>query len=404
MTGATRPRRSFWGLLAVLIAVAFARPADGADTDLDRVLAALKRRQDQATVIRIRAEGTLFVPRGSGTAQFGNATLRLPTDAVSPPNDIKIEKKQDFLIDYPNRRFRQLYSENQDGKFESWILAYDGEKSYGTKIDIPIDQADGLRPSKMSINSGGKHIEFFNSFEWPYFLSQGFILTKQGQKYYWSDLRVPIEPEEIYLFGRETFGGQACAVLRTFPIGQKGSESCNEYRVAIDDGAVRQTTFLVGGKKKFEITIDYRWEGDRLAPTRWTHESFAAKSPKVAKWESFTVTRVEFDPPVSNGTFTLTPEAGTVVKEKQFPDEWDQYTFVPEKDAKTRVYRADESGRLVEGELVGGEFKPRRRYLWWVIGGGIGLLVLTAVGIVYRTRRRRTTPFPAGPPEPTGEP
>jgi hypothetical protein len=370
--------------------VALPEIAFGGEGDLERVLARLKRQQDAAKAVRFRVEGKRFVPKGGYSEYFGPNS---PDDnSIRPPQDETIEQKQDFLLDFRGGRYRRVYEDVIDGQRGTWIDVLDGKKLYGSKIDVPIDQAEGVLPASISIVSGGDHVNIFNSPWWPYFQSQGFILTRWDRPYYYHNFRPPIDAENVFVHRQETVRGRACDILQTFPVGPKKSAGYFEYAIDREDGSVRRAILWVGGVKDVDIHIDYRRAGNRMVPTRWTNERYTAKARRPWNTETMTVTAIDYDPATDESRFSLTPQAGAIVKERQLRNgpitDWDQM-----KDERTTTYRADESGRLVEGELVNGEFRPRRRYLWWLLGG-FGLLALLAGWVTYRRVRSRRSPAP----------
>ena len=386
------------GLLGLIVA-ALPGFAAGAESDLDRILARLQRQQEAAKAVRIRAEGTRFIPKGGYTEASGSD----PGVAVRPPQDVTTPLKQDLLLDFRGGRYRHVYENNIWDERGTWIQVFDGKKIYGSKIDVPIDQAEGLRPNMMGIISGGDQINKFILGEYPYLLSQGFILTNMDQSYYWHNFKPAIDRENLFVHRQDTVRGRPCDILQTFPAGPKQQAHQYEYAIDREDGSVRRMIYWVWGKKDTEIVIDYRRAGDRMIPTGWTFERFPVRSdkpwkPVPYKSETMTVTAVDLDPAADDSRFGITVQPGTVVEERQYPNGPVRLDQV--KTEKLTTYQADESGRLVEGELVNGEFKPRRPWLWWLVGGLVLLLVLAA-GITYRRLRARRSPAaPPGPPVP----
>ncbi len=161
---------------------------------------------------------------------------------------------------------------------------------------------------------------------------------------------------------------------------------------------MRRWVYRIGGQKDTEIAIDYRRAGDRMVPTRWTFERFVVRldkpwKPHAWKSETMTVTAVDLDPVVDDSRFRITVQPGTVVEERRYPNGPVRLDEV--QTEKVTTYRADESGRLVEGDVVNGEFRPRRPWLWWEVGGLV-LLVVLGAGFTYRRARSRRSP--AAPP------
>jgi hypothetical protein len=385
-----RVRALVWlGLFGLAVCLALPETALGGEGDLDRIVANLQRRQEQVTRFRLRAEGTRFVPKGAESDNFLPPT---PGDkSVRPPADEVTELKQEFALDYATRRYRHAYQEVWDGKLESWIRVFDGAKIYGSKLDIPIDEMAGARPGSMSIISGGEQRFLFISSWWPYFMSQGYILTSLRQAYRDHDLRVPIDRENLFVVRQDVFRGQLCDIVRTFPEGPKKTEAYYEYALARDDAAVRRMTHWLGDRKVIEITIDYTTRYGRSVPTAWVNEWYGGKTRRVWKSEKLQVKVCEINPPLGDELFVLTPRAGAIVKGREAPSG----PVMATKDDKetVRYYQADEEGRLIEGDLIDGQFRPRTWYFWWWIGGA-SVLVLVA-GFVYRRvrsgRRAQTT-------------
>lgn len=382
------------GLLVLTGVVVSPGFSPGADKEVERVLALLQRQQDGAKVVRIRAEGKKFTRKG-GLSEF----VASYKDTIRPPEDVTVDLKQDFLLDFRGGRYRRVYQDvyDIDGKVHTWIQVFDGKKVYGSRIDVPVEQAEGLRPARMTVISGGDHVNSFNSPWWPYFLSQGFILTRSGvSKYYWHNFRPPIDAENLFVHRQEAVRGRACDILQTFPEGPKKDSVFFEYAIDREDGTVRRAILRVGGGvKDVDIHIDYRRAGERMVPTRWTNERYTAKSSKPWQTETITVTAVDLSAEVEDTRFVLTPQAGTIVKEEQYPN--GPINILENKVEKTATYQADESGRLVEGELVNGEFRPYRGWFWWLIGGLLLLVLFT--GLTYgRVRSRRSPAAPPGSP------
>lgn len=141
--------------------------------------------------------------------------------------------------------------------------------------------------------------------------------------------------------------------------------------------------------------IDYRTSNGRMVPMRWTYQRFVVRSDKPwkavpYKSETMIVTAVDLDPAADDSRFSITVKPGTIVEERRYPN-GSSIRMDEVKTEKVTTYRADESGRLVEGELVNGEFQPRRPWLWWLVGVMVVLAVLAA-GITYRRARGRRSP------------
>lgn len=387
--------RSVIGFLLVAAVVA-PGPAAG-DTDLDRVVANLQKRQEQVTGFRVRVEGTRFVPKGGETDHA--PPMHADQPPVWPLTDQTTELKQEFTLDFAAKKHRLLYEERCGDKFDSWIRVLNGGKLYGSKLDIPIDQMAGVRPESMSIVSGGEQVHIYTSRWWPYFMSHGYVLTSLTQPYRTHDPRVPIDRENLFVHRQEVFRGQPCDILRTFPSGPKKAEQFYEYAIGRDDAVVRRMTHWLGDRKVIEMTIDYARAGGRPVPTGWVNEWYADTTRRVWMSEKLQVKVCEPNPALSDESFTLTPKPGAVVKGREA-------TSGPVRSAKdtaetVRYYQADEAGRLVEGELVDGQFRPRKRSVWWWVGGG-GLLAVLAAALVYRRIRSGGRPAADPPPNATG--
>lgn len=388
------------GLCALIGGLALPQRASGVESDLERVLAHLRRQQDATKVVHFRVEGKRVVAKGRESESFGPAK---PGDkSPRPPQDTVTELKHDFLFDFPGRRFRRIYQDVIDDKPGTWIQVFDGKKSYGSKIDVPIEQAEGLRPEKMSIIAGGDKVQLFNSWYWPYFLSQGFILTRMDHAFYWHDFRPTIDAENVFVHRHDTLRGRACYVLQPFPVGPKQSAHLYEYVIDREDGSVRRMTHWIGGKKKLEIVIDYHRADDRVIPTRWTNEWFEPEGGKLWRSETMTVLAADQYLTADDSRFGLTAQAGAIVKEYQFPN--GQTNLLKNKVEKSSTYQADESGRLIEGELVDGKFRPRRRWLWWLVSGVAAVALLVGMMAYRRVRSRKVPTAAAGAPSEGGTP
>lgn len=381
----TRTGRRAVSLVGASLVIPFVAPlalSHGPQGDLDRAVSHLRRQQDQTKVVRIRAEGDRVIVRGA----YSDLALGPPEKLPRPPEDEHTELKQDFLLDFHGRRYRRAYQEIQAGKLASWVQVFDGKKTYGSKIDLPIERAADVRPTRMSIISGGDKVNWFTSEWWPYFMSQGFILTAADRHYYWHDIRPPLDRENLFMRGSENAGGRTCEVLRTFPLGSKQNAQDFEYAIDQEDGSVRRMTLRIGEKKEAEIRMSYRRAGERMVPVRWVNEWASTRSQKVWRSETMKVTAVEYASAVDDQTWTLMAEPGTIVQERQYPS--GPINILDNKVEKTTTYQADDSGRFVEGEVVGGTFRPRRPYLWWAAGGVVLLALLVGWGL-----RRRAKPL-----------
>jgi hypothetical protein len=381
------------GLLG-LVAATLPGFAAGAESDLDRVLARLQRQQDSANAVRIRAEGKRFVPKGGYTEVAPGQDGR-----VRPPEDETTPLKEDWLLDFRSGRWRIVSESDAFGRRGPWLQVFDGKKVYGSKLDVTFDEAEGVRPNRMGIISGGDHINNFLIGEYPYFLSQGFILTNMNQSFYWHNFKPSLDRENLFVHRQETVRGRPCDIVQTYPAGPKKQEHQYEYAIDREDGSVRRWIYWTWGKKDTEIVIDYRRAGDRMVPTGWTFQRFVVRSdkpwrPVPYKSETLTVTAVDLDPVADDSRFRITVQPGTIVEERHYPN-GASVRLDEVKTERVTHYRADESGRLVEGELVNGEFRPHRPWLWWIIGG-LALVAVFAAGITYRKVRARRSP--AAPP------
>lgn len=398
-----RSARRFYqtGLLVLTWVLVAPGSAPGADKELERVIALIKRQQDNVKVVRIRAEGKRVINKRNDWRPPTASEVEVKKGPLSGAE--KIDLKQDFLLDFQGRRYRHTYEDVIVGERGTWVQVFDGKKVIGSKIDVPIDQVEGIPVGSMSIYSGGDRIDSFLSQWWPYFASQGFILTNCDHHYYWHNIRPPIDAENLFILGSVGVDGRACDVVRTFPVGPKPSAQFYEYAIDREDGSVRRMTLWVeGGKSKsVEIRLGYRRDGDRVVPTQWTHERFRSGFKEPYLTETMTVTRVEHSPAVDDGMFRLTAKPGTIVKEQEYPN--GPINLLEIKVQKTTTYQADESGQLIEGEVVNGEFRPRPSFLWWLFGG-VGLTVLCAGAVAYRARSRRPPPPHAGSPSKGGSP
>ncbi len=366
--------------LSVLLAVG--QPPQP-NPELTRILDLMERRQKQAGIIRIKAEGTRFRPKGAETEQT-QSHHRSGTELV-PPQDELTELRQNITFDFVGQRYRRLYSEKRGSQLDSWIGIYDGKKSYGSKADLPIEQLESFNPSDMSVTSGAGQGNIFHSGWWPYLISAGFIMTQARQPYYMSEFSLPLDRENLFVHGQAIVHGVPCLILRMFPYGPKGREQFFEYAVGRNDGAVRRMTDWRPGRKDLEITISYRKIGDRLAPTRWVNLWYQSQSPgRLYQSEKMTVTEFETGDELAE-PFTLTPATGAAIRERQYAE---NLKVIREKDEKVVHYQVDESGRWVAGEWIDGEFIPHRRVLGWWIGGG--LLVVVMGLLSWRSVRRRT--------------
>ena len=383
------------GLCGLATAVALAAPAPGQppqpNAELARLLDQMEQRQKKAGIIRVKAEGTRFVPKGAFSERSGPP--KEPTEKkIDPPTDETTELRQDIIFDFVGQRYRRQYSEKLGNKFDSWVGVYDGKKSYGAKADLPIEQLDSFKPSDLSVTSGAGKANIFNSSWWPYLVSTGFVITHHRKPYFMSEFAIPLDKENLFVHGQGAADGVPCVILRTFPFGPKGQERFLEYAVGRNDGAVRRLTdWRPGPRKDIEITINYRKSGDRLAPVSWVNEWYQPQGTmRLYQSEKMTVTLFEVGDELAD-RFTLTPAVGASIRERQYPED---IQIIRQKDEKIAHYRVDESGRWVEGEVIDGEFKPHRNFLWWV-GGGLVAVLLCVLG--WRFCRRRPPTSPASP-------
>ena len=138
---------------------------------------AWQKQQEGVRAVRIRAEGKRFIPKGGYTEAGGPE----PDGKVRPPEDEATPLKEDLLLDFRSGRWRIVSESDGFGRRGPWLQVFDGKKVYGSKLNVPFDQAEGFRPNRMGIISGGDQINKFIPGEYPYFLSQGFILTNMDQ-------------------------------------------------------------------------------------------------------------------------------------------------------------------------------------------------------------------------------
>jgi hypothetical protein len=354
----------------------------------------MKTRQKQAGIIRIKAEGTRFKPRGADSD-------RLPPNAPGaketiPAQDETTELRQDFTFDFVGQRYRHQYSEKLGTLFDSWVQVNDGKKIYGSKVDVPIEELDAFRPTDLSVVVGGGKANIFTSSWWPYLMSAGCILTDRRRPYYLTEFVFPIDDENIFIHGPATADGVPCWIVRVFPYGPKGQERFLEYAIGRNDGAVRRCTdWSPGPRKDIEITISYRKSGEQLVPTSWTNEWYqSGGKPRLYQAEKMKVVLYQAGD-VPTDRFILTPEVGASIRERQYPK--DIQVIRPE-DEKVAHYRVDESGNWVEGSLVDGEFQAHRRWVWW----SCGLSLLAVFGVMGWRHTRRQSLGTSGNPQTGG--
>ncbi|MDB5311539.1 MAG: hypothetical protein JWO38_5741 [Gemmataceae bacterium] len=376
--------------IVVLVGSVMASTASGVEDDLDRTLAQLRRHQEGVKTVRLRAQGMRLVVKGGKTARFGPSTSGIK--GPNPPVDEITELKQDFLLDFARLRYRHAYEVKLNNKLESWVQVFDGEKIYGAKIDVPIDQIDDIRPATMSIISGGDKVNYYNSDWWPFFLCQGFILSNFDQRYYNHDFKPLIDKSGLFYRRQSQIRDRLCGVIQTFPAGSKESSHQFEYTIDKDTGVVLRQVELIGGNRHVQIDIEYSGFDGRPIPKGWMNESFVSGSSRPWKSESLTVTAVELNAEFPDAIYHLIPQPGTVVTEQRFPS--GPIEMLKNAAEKKTIYQADESGRLVEGDVVNGEFHPKHTYLWWWISGGAVLIVLVGWG-VYRRRSRSRAHHPS---------
>ncbi len=369
------------------LAPAGAQPAEGAE--LRRILDLMERRQRQAGIIRIKAEGERFIPKGGHTDFFPPSPDA--NGEISPPQDESTELRQDVTFDFVGQRYRQQYSERLGAKFDSWVCVFDGEKNYGSKADLPVEELDNFKPSDLSVVIGGGRANRFNADWWPYLMSAGFILSAERKPFHLSDFAIPLDRENLFLHARETADGVTCSVIRVFPTGPKGQERFYEYAVGRDDGAVRRcTSWAPGPRKELEIRIGYRKVDDRPVPTGWVTEWHQSRGAiRLYKSDKMKVTTYEVDDGLAT-RFTLTPAVGARIAQRQYPE---GIQIIRPSDEKVTHYTVDESGELVAGEIRDGAFVPNRTWGWWAAGA-----VLLVVGGVLARRLRRSSPSSAAKP------
>src|SRR5262245_35082763 len=104
--------RSVVGLWGLAAAVALATPAAGQppqpNAELTRILDLMEKRQKQAGIIRVKAEGTRFTPKGAASEMFpsGDPAQKGPR----PGQDEITELRQDIIFDFAGQRYRRQYS------------------------------------------------------------------------------------------------------------------------------------------------------------------------------------------------------------------------------------------------------------------------------------------------------
>jgi hypothetical protein len=373
---------------AVPLPPAGAQPP-GPDAELTRILDLMEQRQKQAGIIRIKAEGERFMPKGGRSEFFGPGVLSEP---VAPPRDERTELRQDYTFDFAGQRYRRQSSERLGTRFDSSVQVYDGKKTYGVKPDLPIEQLDlDFRPTYLSVAIGLPRLNIFNFEDWAYLMSAGFIISADRRPYFKNEFALPLDRDNLFVHGQATADGVACVVLRTYPSGPKGNEEFREFAVGRSDGAVRRCTHWLPGPRKYgEVRIRYRAYGERLGPASWTTE-WLQKSDPTRAWKSEAMKVVLFEAGDALAErFTLAPAAGADIEETKYPE------TERAGDETVARYKADDSGNWVQGEVIAGESKPNRTWVWWV-GGGVVLSIVLGL-LSRRLFRRRSPDGPASSP------
>lgn len=337
--------------------------------ELTRILDLMEQRQKQAGIIRIKAEGTRFVPKGARSERL--QTIDSAKTSIDPAADETTELRQDMTFDFTRCRYKHNHSERLGKSFDAWTAVFDGDKTYGAKPDLPIDELDNCTPSAMSVVSGAEKANIYTSDWWPYLLSSGFIITNRRQPYYLTNFALPIDREAVYLHSSCRIDGTQCAIIRMFPFGPKGRERFYEYVVGRDDGAVRlMTDWAAGQQKSIEITLKYRTTDRGVVLSGWTHKWMHTNN-KVWQTDTMRVMHSDKGEHLSD-RFALRPAPGALVRERKYDKD---IQVINEQDERVVHYKVDGNGHWVKGEVVNGNFVPNGNWAYW-ISGVVTLLVL----------------------------
>jgi hypothetical protein len=369
--------------------------------ELTRILDLMEARQKQAGIVRIKAEGTRLVPKGAETAFYGPALSMREPGKLRPPEDQITTVKEDFTFDYRTPRWRMQRYEKTGTEVESWVKTFDGKKLFSVSGEgRDLSALADYQPTSLTTLVGVEKLENFVAVWWPYFVSQGYILSSHRRPYHWGDYAHVIDREELYLHGTNTVEGIPCAVLRQFPYGPKDSCRYCEYFVARADGAVQrmtewhEKTSADSGKrtttKGVEISIEYDRRNGQARPIAWTSNLWFYHENVYKFRHNYKLkVRAEDVPLAPPEVFQISPAADARIVERQYASSADA---MREGQSKTSHFTVDQSGEWVPTAADGMRLSSFRYPFLWAVS--LGCLVLCV--ILWRFYRKQRSPQSGG--------
>jgi hypothetical protein len=302
------------------------------------------------------------------------------------------------LLDFIQGRSRIEKNGSAPGaNFEKYVprvsvSAYDGE-TLQTSSDRKACELAALDPD-VSLVKGPLRMMPFNARIWPVLFAHGVVPTvnKSARP---DQLPTNHTTEEFEFRGDVRYKENMCIVLRTDPVASTPAVVDEFWIDPIkESGIVRYVYFSGGNNPWYRMDITYQKSENGWLPSSWVYTH--SKGNKLVEIAHFTVERLEVNPTVTDGDFTLPIPPGSIVLTQNFPELGKGLD--PFKPA-SGLSRVDVNGKWVTLEEAGFTtaegfpLPPESRRLRWVWATIIffGMVGIVTATILYRRWRRRFT-------------
>jgi hypothetical protein len=369
-------------LLAALVATtANAQPPADKRAGVKAILAAWEARRAQFPYLRYIAKGEQTIPKGISTLSASDKPLAVPL----PTQDKTFPVKLSLLLDTKRDRYR-LEHHSFDYDFErdtarqySLVSGFDGEQKW-TSIPTGGTRPPGGEDLDAAIVSGNlRNITFHPEVLMP-FLGHGYVMLHH-HRLYPGRFQPKLDPDEFYIHGKTKYEGVLCTLVRT-ELDHQGMDTFDEFWVDEGRGGLILRNLHYRGKEiSRETDLRYRKQGDDWVLAGWTFRSRGAgKTMQVLR---FQVESCETAPQVDETAFALALSPGMKVRRTV-------YGGNPESAAMAsleteRNYVVDSWGRLVPTDGL----HPNLSSWFWIIFGGVILILIGGIGLWWYRRRIR---------------